>query len=130
MKDMQSDITKKIIESIKNDLKKFDIILVFVGSKDNVTKWINCFHKSKKIENTLKRILILSDTDIPHIDSCVFEHRKINEDEREGIERLYAMYDFSEHFFVISDNQQYGGLINYVKIGAMTAEEIFQVLLI
>ncbi len=43
--------------------------------------------------------------------------------------QIYFMYDFSDRFQVLSDNPQYGSILNYVKAGNLTMEAAFQTLL-
>ena len=39
------------------------------------------------------------------------------------------MYDFSDRFYVLSNDSQHGVLLNYVKTGIMMQEDVFQALL-
>ena len=41
----------------------------------------------------------------------------------------YRMYDFSDKILVISDTDQYGCLLNYVKTGFLTKQEMVDALL-
>ena len=42
---------------------------------------------------------------------------------------FYRMYDFSDKITVISDSDQFGSLINYVKTGILTKQEMVDALL-
>ena len=53
----------------------------------------------------------------------------MDREEREVLERLYFTYDFSDQFIMISDKQQFGGLLNYIKTGTITREEMIRALL-
>lgn len=43
--------------------------------------------------------------------------------------QLYNAYEFSDHFHVLTDCRQYGGLLNYVRTGILTMEEAVDVFL-
>lgn len=119
-------MTMDIIEKIDRDLKKYDIILVFLSGSRMAKDWIDRFVKSTALKNTSKKTLILSDMDICCEDRTAYEFHRMNKYERDSLEQLYTMYDFSDRFFVMSDHFQYGSLTNYVETGIITMEETFQ----
>ncbi len=43
--------------------------------------------------------------------------------------KIYRMYDFSDKIMVLSNSEQYGSLLNYVKNGILTMEEMVDALL-
>ncbi len=49
--------------------------------------------------------------------------------EMEELLSLYRLYEFSDKVTVISETTQYGGLINYVKNGLFTPEEMVDAIL-
>ncbi len=124
----------EIIERIGKDLNKFDIVLTLFSGGENAIEWARQFIKSEELKKASKRTLILSDMDLPceslpYADICGCTYRRIGREEAEAFERLYRMYEFSDQLIMISDQPQYGGLLNYVKTGVMTLEEIIQTLL-
>lgn len=115
-----------IIEDISEYLKKYDRILLLIDID------ITSFCKSEALKNTTKKVLILSNADIDHTNhmnhsNCAY--RRLTGEELEALQRMYNMYEFSDRFQVLSDSPQYGGLLNYVKTGLMTEEDVFQALL-
>lgn len=124
----------EIIERIGRDLNKFDIVLTLFSGGENSTEWAEQFVKSEELKKASKKTLLLSDMDLPcanlpyeDVSGCTY--RRIGRDEAEELERFYRMYEFSDQMIMISDHPQYGGLLNYVKTGVMTLEEIIQTLL-
>lgn len=118
-----------ITEDIAGDLKKFDSVLMIVDGDGDAEGLSQIFCKSKALEKTSKKVLILSAADIALAGHDGCEYRRINDEDQSAILQLYAMYDFSNRFQVLSDNSQYGGLLNYVKTGLMTIEEVFRAIL-
>ena len=117
----------EFMEYISRGLEKFDMIFLFLGSKN---EWLlKAFCESDMLREADKKILILSTVNMDDNLYGRYEYRRISEEEQASLEQLYRMYDFSNRFQIISDDPQYGGLLNYVKTGIMTIEEVFQVLL-
>lgn len=116
----------KTIDNIDRDLKNFQLILVLIVDKYEIEKLMI---RLKNPNVKTKKILILSNVDISFTDSF-YAYRRISDGERDTIMRIYYMYDFSDRFQIISDNPQYGGLLNYVKTGLMTWEDIFEILFV
>lgn len=123
---MRKSKMHKTIDNIDKDLKNFQLILVLIVDKYEIEKLMIRL-KNPKIKT--KKILILSNVDISFTDSF-YTYRRISDEERDTIMRIYYMYDFSDRFQIISDNPQYGGLLNYVKTGFMTWEDIFEILFV
>lgn len=113
-------------EKLKNDLKEFDLIFAFLKEEETINDWMNDFCKILLQTNVSKKILIFSDMNICLEDNAGYEWRKLDKNECNLLKSLYTMYDFSDHFFLISKNLQYGSLLNYVKNGMITLEEAVQ----
>ncbi len=47
----------------------------------------------------------------------------------EGDSNLYYLYEYSDNIQLITDNPQYPSMLNYVKTGILTEEEMIQALL-
>lgn len=118
-----------IKEDIARNLKKFDNILMIVDDDGDAEGLSQAFCESEALEKTSKKILILSTADIALGGHGSCEYHKLTDEEQGAMLQLYAMYDFSDRFQVLSDNPQYGGLLNYVKTGLMTMEEVFRAIL-
>lgn len=118
-----------IAESLCRDLERFDSIFAIMDNKNDTGNLAYNFCSSKALQETTKNILILSDKDIPCIKGLKHQFQRINENEMEMIRQIYFMYDFSDRFQVLSDNPQYGNILNYVKAGNLTMEAAFQTLL-
>lgn len=117
----------KYIETIIRDIEKFDMVLL-LGDSEN-KKLLKTYGEAVLRESP-KHILILSSEDLSDFSCGRHEYRRILKEEEMLLKRLYSLYDFSNRFQLISDNTQCGSLMNYVKTGIMTMEEVFRVLLI
>ena len=131
----------KLAEKIQADFQKFDLILLIIdgaGVAENLTV---DFCYSEALKQTSKKILILSQTknfnqknwSVGYRLNGKFqwnsEYRQISSKEQEELWRLYRMYEFSDRFQVLVDCQQFGGMLNYIKTGILTKEEMFGLIL-
>lgn len=115
----------KFVEDISRDLEKFDRILLLSGNKSE--ELLKTFFESDVLRERNRKILILSTLNRLDTQNGTCEYHRISKEEQEILISLYNMYDFSDRFLLISDNPQYGSLLNYVKTGIMTMEEVFRV---
>lgn len=122
------DGNMKITENINNFLQKFDLVLLIMNGSDTAKNLTENFLRSEALQKATKKVLVLSDQDLPYINTHN-QYYQLNLEEMDAIQNMYFMYDFSDHFRVLSDSQQYGGLLDYVKTGIMTMEDVFQTFL-
>lgn len=119
-----------IAERLSSSLERFDRIFTIMDQEEDTGGNLAYdFCSSKALQETAKRILILSDKDIPGIKDWNHQFQRLHEKEMDMIRRIYFMYEFSDRFQILSYNPQYGSLLNYVKSGDMTMEAVFQSLL-
>ena len=116
-------------ERLSSSLEKFDRIFAIMDQEEDMGNLAYDFCSSKAMRETTKRILILSDKDIPDIQDWNHQFQRLHKKEMDMIRRIYYMYEFSNRFQILSENPQYGSLLNYVKSGDMTMETVFQSLL-
>ncbi len=55
--------------------------------------------------------------------------KKIDRKMMEDVIELYKTYDFSDKIIVLDKSEQYGDLLNYVRNGVLTVEEMIDALL-
>lgn len=122
-------IMVEVVKRLERDLENFDFVLFFSGRKAFAEEWAGCIAEAVRLKDSLKKIRILSDSDILLKGGCNCAYRRVDKEEKEALERLYFMYDFSDRFFMLSDSRQYGGLSNYIETGLIAREEILQILL-
>lgn len=118
-----------IADSLRGYIEKYDRIFVIMDNEDDTGNLTYNFCRSKALRETTKNVLILSDKDILCIKGVKHQYQRLNENEMHFIRQIYFMYDFSDRFQVLSDNPQYGSILNYVKAGELTMEAVFQALL-
>ena len=117
------------IEGIEKAVREYDLVLMLVdgaGWAENLTRK---FCHSETLRQAKKRIMLLSEADVAPMDVGNCRFVKISEKERNALEQLYHMYEFSDRFRMLADDGQCGTLLNYAKAGMMTLEEVFQVFL-
>lgn len=114
---------KLLTEEIEEDLEHYDLVLLI--DDENLAEQ---FNESKALINVKKSIKIYIsheiDVKFPTV-SC----RRLSEEEKKSILDLYYLYNFSDHFVLISEKSCYGGLFNYVKTGWLTLSEVFRAFL-
>lgn len=124
MKKMDSIV--EAAQRMERDLKKFDMIFAILRGGLIKEDWGNDFSRLLMKKCETKRMLVLSDLDIISENCAGYEWRKLEIAEIHILKNLYRMYDFSDQFFIISEESQYGSLLNYVKTGFLTMEEVLQ----
>lgn len=116
----------ELVEKIQEELKKFDIVILIIdgaGVAENLTMFFCC---SQALKRTSKKVLILSQMEELNQQNWNGKYYQISNKEQRELCRLYKMYEFSDHFLILSDCPQYGGVLNYVKTGILTKEEAFE----
>ena len=53
---------------------------------------------------------------------------KLSKEEQEKYKRLYHLYEYTDDICVLEDNPLYPSLLNYVKTGLLTDEELNEAL--
>lgn len=114
-------------EKMDKELKEFDAVFAVLRGGRITEDWGDEFSRVMQRNSTSKNVLVLSDMDVILTNSHGFEYRRLSEEECRSLRQLYTMYDFSDRFFMISEESQYGSLLNYVKTGIITNEEALQV---
>lgn len=85
---------------------------------------------SYEYESLVKRNNVLILTDIQHLKRQSDRVCIISTQEAELFRRMYETYEFSDRFVLFSlANTNYGSLMNYVKSGFLTEEELIQAFL-
>lgn len=116
---------RQIFDELEDMLKKYDkIILIKSGDEKFVFSKLST---SKIIKNRKQKILILST--IKQQKLFGFYYKKISNDESKLFYQLYHMYEFSNRFQILSKEECYGNLFNFVFLGLLSYDEMFEVLL-
>ncbi len=118
----------KIIDDINHFLQKFDLVLLIMNGSGAAENLAENFLDSEALQKEAKKVLVLSDQNISYANAR-HQYRQLNKEEIDAIQNIYLMYDFSNHFRVLSDSRQYGSLLDYVRTGFLTIEDVFQVVL-
>lgn len=118
----------EITDNINNFLQKFDLVLLIMNGSDTAKNLTENFLNSEALKQATRKVLVLSNQNLLYANTRN-QYYQLNTKELDAIRKLYFMYDFSDHFRVLSDNPQYGSLLNYVNTGNMTLEDAFQMLL-
>lgn len=126
---------KKITDFINRLLQKFDLVLLVMNGSGPAKNLTENFLNSEALQKAAKKILILSDQNIPYTNThhhinTHYQYCQLSTEELDAIRNIYFMYDFSDHFRVLSDSGQYGGLLDYVETGILTLEDVFQTVLV
>lgn len=118
----------KITGDINNFLQKFDLVLLIMNGSGAAENLAKNFLESDALQKTEKRVLVLSDQNISYRNTQ-HQYSRLNTEDLDALRNIYLMYDFSDHFRVLSDSPQYGGLLDFVKTGILTMEDIFHTVL-
>ena len=119
------DILNKsdILIEIEQDIEQYDLILLIVGEFSKGENLAEKVCQSEAIRSTKRNIKIMSMFDISKkMDNITY--RKLTEEEQEDLINLYFLYDFSDKFRFFSSKELYGSILNYIKTGYLTFEEV------
>lgn len=118
---------EEILVKLELDIIKYNKIFLILDNEQLRDKQsiYSCFHKT---EDKNQNILILSVFNNPIYLSPFITYRLITKEDAEYICDLYHMYEFSDRFFLISKERQYGVLFNFVNIGLINPEEAWEAL--
>lgn len=123
----------KMTKKLGAALEEFDFLLFFPDAGSG--NLLDEFCGSEAFRKTSKRVLILSDADIPnrHRSFCEYcgshGYHLLSASEQEDLKHLYLTYEFSDRFLMLTDHPQCGGLLNYVRTGFLTMEEALEAIL-
>ena len=117
------------------EIKKTDAICLLEKSinKGNIIILFNMH--DKEVLSLLSEILQLRSMVNIEVWQCDDESIKaapirfISKQDMEEILNVYHMYDFSDKITVISNNDQYASMFNYLKTGILTKQEMVEALL-
>lgn len=120
---------KRVIDTadfMSENLKHYDKILLFL--EEEVLKK---FYFSEVIANLKKKVLVLSEKSISiNSSNSNITMEKIDRIKIERLLSLYFLYEFSDQFFVISEQKDlFNGLWNLSKAGILSYNEIYDIIL-
>lgn len=114
----------RIISDIEGYINEYDCILVFDVREFEIHQIFSAFCKSEALKRTDKKVMIMATAaDAAPVNG---QYRKITQEEYESIYEIYSMYEFSDRIQIISKNNQYASMLNYIKTEILTMEEMFE----
>lgn len=107
-----------ILTEIEKDLERFDRVILITDMD------VMPFPADMDVKN----ILILSVNAVPLESNSQITYRQITADQQAELLKIYHMYEFSDRFRVVSRDDQFGSIWNYVDTGIMTEQEALEAL--
>lgn len=113
------EIRRRVL--LENDINQYDKITFL-----KVENIVSAFIQLKADKNSSYKLLVLTEKQKNlDIENIIF--RQIAEEEGEHIERLYSMYEFSDKFLLVSEeNMNYPNLFDLINTGMLSMEEILE----
>lgn len=99
------------LKEIKDNLETYDVILLTGkggSGEDNLAGWLL---NSQTLHEFGKKVLVLP------------------ADKYKVLAGLYYTYEFSDKIRVVGGKNRHGGLMNYLALGLLTEQEIFEAIL-
>lgn len=115
---------------LERDLAEYDRIILARGRRA-VQGLGAVLGKHPVFRNTDRKVLILSDMDgggAACTGNIVWRH--IGEGEMADILDMYRLYEFSDRLVLFSQEENFGGLLNFVDTGILTMDEAVESLLL
>lgn len=119
---------KEILEKLVSDIATYNKIFLILNHNQLKNEWLIIDSFLERIRNKNQTILILSGFKIPICITPFITCRQITKEEEDYLKHLYYMYEFSDRFFILSKEHQYGQLFNFVDTGLLKPEEVWEVL--
>ncbi|MGO5315368.1 hypothetical protein ACTQ1O_13350 [Bilifractor sp. LCP21S3_A7] len=127
-----------LIEQLKYDLDKNDLIVIFDTRTESVKSFYQLFcqkgiHRitnehDGKSEQEGKRapaiLVITCDEEAGKSVDGISEVRLISDDRMEALLLTYYLYEFTDRIIVLSERTQFSGLMNYYTGGLLTYEQM------
>lgn len=116
---------REIRDKLETFLLKYD--KVFVAGEEPFTGTLFFRELSRLSDGNF--LLLVSEENQDAAYACGNESQVISQEEYRYLEDLYYMYEFSDHLYMLADNDGYASLGNYVSGGILTEEEMVSSLL-
>lgn len=130
---------REIIRRLESDIRQYDQIFLVTGEEVLLREIVSslCCLRESGDSDRRRLVLIPSDTGPEDIWDLLSEDktdsrvswRRVSRGEAQTLCRLYDSYEFSDRFHILSREEQYGGLLNFVDTGILSAEELLEALL-
>lgn len=112
-----------IIDDLKIYIEQYDRVIWIENDCDIADKLMEYWSMIQSPFNE-KECIILYAGKKSFINNNICECREISDKEKEELQQLYYLFDFSDKFFVISERETHGHLSNYLDTGLLSMEEI------
>ncbi|MBE5837062.1 hypothetical protein [Butyrivibrio sp.] len=103
-------------DKLERDLKKYKIVLLISSSFPQCKEVLCAFKENEDFHIYCPFEMAVDCSNAENI-SAVMEKEMLD---------FYYMYEFSDRFWVVDNGQQYGSLLNYIKTGIMTFDEVVE----
>lgn len=107
-----------ILMEIEKDLEQFDRILLITNE---------CTSLFPAVTDAIN-ILVLSISALPVESDSHITYRQITKEQQTELLQTYHMYEFSDRFRIVSRDDQFGSIWNYVDAGVLTEQEALEAL--
>lgn len=117
---------KEIVKVLEEYIIQYDCVFVFQDDSSEMKRICNSFCGSDALKNAGKKIMILATSEYTPVNG---NFMRISSEEYGKIQEIYNLYECSDRLQIISGNSQYGNLLNYVKTGLLSEEQVYEALL-
>lgn len=130
---------RKLISQLESDIEQYDQIFLVSEDRTLLREAVSvlCRLQEPVGSNRKRLILVTSDTESEDMLALIPESvpaghviwRRISQKEVDALCSLYDSYEFSDRFHILSREEQYGGMLNFVDTGILSTEEMIEALL-
>lgn len=117
----------RAIHMIEGYINKYKKIIVFDDRQSDIAKLKDDLFYSTIIENVHKNNLFIGTKNVSDLRNVTYVD--ISDDEMGELLSIYRLYEYTDKIRLVSSDNQYGTMINYLSVGIMTKEEYFNALL-
>lgn len=122
-----SEYEEGLLEELERDLEDYDRIFLIPVMDEVYGELFRWLERSGTPQNCGKKILVLSVEALE--EGNRYSCRRISVPKMAWLKELYFMYEFSDRFRLLSREEGFGGILNFLDTGILTKEEVFRGLL-
>lgn len=122
-----SEYGEGLLAELERDLEDYDRIFLIPVMDEIYGELFRWLDRSGRPQNCGENILVLSVEALA--EGSNYSCRRISVPKMARLKELYFMYEFSDRFRLLSREESFGGILNFLDTGILTKEEVFRGLL-
>lgn len=116
-----------MVSKLARALEKYDKVFLFMEKDEVHRHFMKRFCASDALAHNEKKVLILSTEEFTN--GRTYVCHRLTREKAQRLKEFYFLYEFSDRFKLLSWEDGFGSIVNYVETGILTWEEAFTAIL-